>query len=256
MKAERDSVSERIWTYLHGECDAEARREFEQEVARSDELRAELDRARRFDRVLRAALPALSEQNLDDEAFAAQALTAWEHQRGTAPCPVRANSARRLVFSPAFKRFAAGFSSLAAVAALIVVVTQNFRTPQQARWEDPTLIPLAWRGPDMQAGGHAMDAHVAQRCQEALMASVSRVAATRGVALPPGLVFSMRVQELRDGAFSVCVRMRSHAGHVVGEWDGLYSGLAAFFKQADTSADRIVGEVSSLFGNGGQGGRP
>lgn len=256
MKAECDSASEKIWAYLHGECDAETRQAIEKEIARDGALRTELGRARNLDCMLRAALPALSEQSPGDEALAEQALAAWDRQNANkaAFSPARPVPVRWRAFSPVGRRIAVGLSGLAAAAALVVAVTLNFRTPQPAKWEDPTFIPLAWRGPDTQAGGRAIDACAARRCQEALMASVACASAARKVALPPGLVFSVRIQALRNGAFSMCVQARLRAGRNVGEWDGVYSGLDAFFKNADVSADRIVGEVAAFLG--GEGGRP
>ena len=255
MKAERDSVNERIWAYLHGEGGDEERRAFEQELARDDELRSEVERARQLDRALRLAMPALSAETLDEEALAARALADWERQ-GACDSPTT-SPARRwpLQAHPAFRRLAVGLSSVAAAAALVVVVTQQLRPPQQAKWEAPTVVPLAWRGADVGPAGHAVDARAAQRCREALMAAVSRVAAARRAALPPGLIFSLRVQELRNGAFSVSVRARSFAGRGMGEWDGTYSGVAAFLAHAEASAGRIVDEVAAPSG-GAQGGRP
>ena len=88
------------------------------------------------------------------------------------------------------------------------------------------------------------------------MAALKRSAEARGVALPSGLAFSFRMQELRDGAFSVSVQARLRDGATVGEWSGDYSSVEAFLSRVDASAERMVETWVNFSGAEGGGKQP
>ena len=261
MNTDVSDAAETIWAYLHGELSDEGRLSFEKEMALDPSLRSRCEEARQLNLLLASALPSLEPYDVAIDALADQALAAWESEQAAASTPVSGPS--RALPSPSrwawvFRRPAMGVTGLAAAAALVLAVTPVLRTPRGVSWSEPVFAPLALRGPGAQPqpGRHGMAAGSAKRCQEALVAAVARTAAARGVALPAGLVFSLRMQELREGAFSVFVQARLRDGRAAGEWSGDYSGLETFLSQADASAARMVETLASFSGFEGGGRRP
>lgn len=262
MNADVDRANEIVWAYLHGELDEAARGTLEQQLPQDGALRERLERARHLDRWVRDAAPQLGADGPAalDEALTEEAVAAWERdcpavaKAACAPVPgvIRAQTPRFNVF----RRPAVGFAGLAAAALLILAVSPALLGPRRARWSDPVFVPLALRGASETAVGHTVDKGAARRCQEALMQALARAEAVRGRSLPPGLVFSFRLQELRGGAFSVCVQARLRNGRPAGEWGGDFSNMAAFTGHVDSSAATIAEELSVSSGAEGVGGRP
>lgn len=246
MKADKDRSSEGVWMFLHGELDAASRDAFEREMAADPELRKRVDEARGVDRLLRELLPALEASDGGGEAVAEQALAAWEGERSGAASAVSQPSPVPLT-RPRWSRRARSASvwlaGLAAAAALVVAVNSALWETPGARWTEPAFSPLALRGAGELSGPRAIDAGSARRCHEALKAAVAGCAAERGITLPSGLTFSFRMQELRDGAFSVAVQARTRKGATAGEWFGDYSSVDAFLGQVKASALRMVEAV-------------
>jgi hypothetical protein len=262
VKADANKISEAIWAYLHGELDEAGRHALEQGLSTDAGLRAQLERARRLDLLVREALPRLvgADGQADaDAALAEEALAAWEREQPAAatpvPNPAPARWPRAYRFSQ-FRRPALGIAGLAAAALLILAVSPAWMAPRGLRWETPTFVPLAYRGAVEPAGAPALDPGAAQRCQQALVAALARATASRGQTLPSGLALSLRLQELRNGAFSVCVQARLRSGRAVGEWSGDFSCMEAFTGQVDSSAAAMAEELDMLSGAEGVGGRP
>ena len=259
MKAEVTHSSEAIWAYLHGEAGAAERNALEGAMRCDPALRSRVERSRQVDRLLRAALPAAGTDGTSDEALEEQALAAWERTNaadsGQAPQLPRVIplQSKWLLF---FSRPAAGVIGLAAAALLMLTVSPAWRMSRGVSWEKPVCAPLSFRGSSAPEAGHTPDAASAERCQEELAAAVARACSARGVALPPGLVFSLRLQALRGGAFSATVQARLRTGRAAGEWSGDYSGLQSFLDHADASAARMVETLVNISGAEGGGTRP
>ena len=258
MNAEATNPVEAIWSYLHGESSAEERRSFELALKQDQALRERFEEACRMDRLLRSTAPSETESAALD-ALAEQALSAWEREQAVASDPFAV--ARRAAFPRwgwlrGVGRPAVGLAGVAAAAVILVLLSPVFRTPNGVSGSEPVFTPLALRGPAAPAGGHALDAGSAKRCQAALMAALKRSAEARGVALPPGLVISFRMQELQGGTFSVSVQAQLKGGASVGEWSGDYSSVESFLKHTDASAGRMVEACIGLSGAGEGGIRP
>ena len=258
VNAEASNPTEAIWAYLHGELSDADRRSFEQAMASDPALRSCFEEASRMDRLLRSGVPSESEEAALD-ALAEQALAAWERDQSVASDPFAA--AEPSAFSKRgwmrwFNRPVMGLAGLAAAALFVVALSPVFLKPEGARWSEPVFSPFALRGPALPVGGHALDAGSAKRCQAALMAAVKRAADASGVALPPDLDISFRLQELQGGTFSVSVQARLNRGASVGEWSGDYSSVDSFVKLVDASAERMVEAWTNFSGAEGGGKRP
>jgi len=254
VNADVSSPAEAIWAYLHGELSKEERLSFEKELACDDTLRSRFEESRQLDRLLRSVAPSLDSTDESLDVLAEQALAAWEREQAVSSRPRSDLSLAAPVRSGwllMFRRPAMGLAGLAAAAALLLIVSPVLRMPHGVSWSDPVFAPLTLRGMGTQGGRRAMDAGSAMRCQQALKAALTRSVQARGVALPNGLSFSLRLQELTDGAFSVSVQARLRDGRTAGEWSGDYSSLQAFLNCADISAERMVELLVSLSGAGG-----
>ena len=259
MKAEDTHSSESLWAYLHGELDDAGRKALEQNLLSDPELRRQLDSARSLDRLLRSVMPAQDAREGADEAVAERALAAWERDSAAsrlkvseAPGQFSARSSERTTFSRR-SYFAVG---LAAAAVLALALSPVMLAPRGLSWADPEFAPLTYRGAGVQPGDRRAGEALAQRCQEALKAAFQRALAERGLTPPPGLSVSLRLQEMREGAFSVCVQARVRRGKSLGEWSGDYSNLSAFLDQADASAARMAEAIVQFSGAEGGGKQP
>jgi hypothetical protein len=259
MKAQDPHSSETLWAYLHGELDDAGRAAVEAELLRDPDVRGRCQDARSLDRLLRAVLPALGSGGEAAEALAEQALTAWERDSDAsrkagpaAPGDLPARSKTWLLF----RRQSFLAVGLAAAAVLLLAVSSALLAPRGMRWAEPAYAPLVLRGTGVPEAGRGVHAENARRCQEALKAALERALARRRVTPPPGLVLSLRLQELKEGAFSVCLQARLRQGGTVGEWSGDYSGLAVFLDQAEASAARVAEAIVDFSGAGGGGNKP
>jgi hypothetical protein len=258
VKAEATHSSEAIWAYLHGEAGAAERNALDVAMRRDPELRSRLERSRQVDRLLRSTLPAAGTDGTSDEALVEQALAAWERTNASDSGPASQVprfipvESKRLLF---FRRPAAGVIGLAAAALLLLAVSPAWRVSRGVSWEKPVCAPLSLRGSSAPDARLTTDAATAARCQEALAAALVRACSARGVTLPPGLAFSLRLQALREGAFSATVQARLRTGQSAGEWSGDYSGLESFLGHADASAASMVETLVNTSGAAGGGKR-
>lgn len=247
MNALMTDFEARVWSYVHGEMDDEARRLFEREAALDGRLRGLVDEARRLDRRIRSSLSAFEPEEADRERLAGRILEEWECDRaglagidgGARPFefPLRAN------WRMLFRRPAYGLAGLAAAAVIIMTVAPFVREtdPREAVWDDPAVKKLTYRGPEAGPdGAGCVDASAALRGQKDLRGALERHCRERGTDLPAGLTFSVTVQELRGGAFSFVVQARWRGGQTAGEWVGDYSGWASFSDNLEASAARIA----------------
>lgn len=253
MNAAMTDPDTRVWAYVHDEMDDGARRLFERDLASDGRLRALVAAARGLDRRIRSSLSAF--ENVDDfqERLAEDVLVAWERDRaGTVSA---AGDARNLVFplgSTWRRLFMRPVCGLAAAAAILLMaapfVFDSGR--REALWHDPVFRPLVYRSARAPAKGTArIDASAAQRGQKALRAALERLCRERRVTLPAGLAFSVVMQELRGGAFSVAVQARWRDGKLAGEWEGDYSAWEAFLNNLDASAAGIAETLAVGAGN-------
>ena len=263
MKAHADRADETIWAYLHGELDQDARADVEREIADDRTFRARLARARRLDGWIRSVAPHLAEGVSEDGAddLVDEALAAWEREHpglAQAGRPASAAFGRpRARGYGLFRRPAFAFAGLAAAALLIVAVSPVLLGPPRPRWSEPVFVPLTVRGAaSAQESSGTLDKAAARECQTALREALARVAERQGSRLPSGLTFTFRLQELRGGAFSVCVQARLRDGRTAGEWVGDFSSLAGYLGRVDSSAERIATELQAFSGVVGVGGRP
>ncbi len=255
MNTETDRSDERVWRFFHGELDEAGRSALKRDCAADPALRRRMEQAAGIDGMLRDLLPELEKgAPASGEEWAAQVQSAWEREQPRAeraePFPARGVWVRRA--RPA----AFGLAGLAAAAVLVLALYPAMWAGRGVAWSAPEFSPLALRGAEPPAGVRSVGADDARRCQAALRAAVEASAAERGIALPPGLAFTFRVQELRDGALSVVVQARARDGRKVGEWGGDYSGVDAFMGLARASGARIVDAVTGLPRGGASGGQP
>jgi len=254
VKAEGHTSSETVWACLHGELGQDGRAALEREMAGDPECRRRFEKARRLDGLLRSTLPALATDRVSDDALTGQVLAAWESEQPAAaqPAPVISAATRGFTF---LRRPAVGVAWLAAAAALVLAVSPALRTPGGVRWAEPVLAPLTLRGGGTLSGNDTVAPDAAARCQAVLSAALAKALEARGVTVPR-TTLSLRLQELRRGAFSVVVTARQRSGRVVGEWSGDYSDVQLFFAQADASAARIAEALDGCGNDCATGGRP
>lgn len=257
MKADDDKTNEAIWAYLHGELSAERRREFEQTLKADSALRARLEKASRADLFLRDSLRQARpcDEAGECDALADAALAAWERDQAQAHAPAAASPARAAWVGwrvrPTWKA-----ACLAAAALLALAVTPALFVAPAARWAEPAFSPLTYRGASAPDAARVLSPATAARCQEALSSALARLLEARGAKLPAGLLLSLRVYELRDGAFSVCVTACFRDGRKAGEWTGDFTSVEAYVAHAGSSAEAIAKELASFSGAGDVGGRP
>jgi hypothetical protein len=235
-----DSISnEAVWACLHGELTPEARATLEQQLAASPALRRRFDAAQRLDRLLRHALPARGADAATDDALTEQALAAWEREQAVRDAPTFGT------WDVFLRRAAVGLSGLAAAAALALAVSPMLRTPGGVRWSDPAFTPVLLRG-DGNASDHVtLTPASARQCRDVLRDALAQAIQARGAAVPAATL-SLRLQELRQGAFSVAVTARGPAGRTLAEWRGDYSGMQAFLSRADASAAALADALATL----------
>ncbi len=147
-----------------------------------------------------------------------------------------------------------GVAGLAA-AAIILLTSPVLRSPDGLVWDDPVFASLALRGVlSLEEQGTLSD-DTAARCQTLLRAELARVLAISTGSVQTPLVVSLHLQELRNGAFSLSVQVRTRKGETVGAWSGDYSGEAAFKEQVGASATHMA-EALALWPHAVKGRRP
>jgi hypothetical protein len=125
-------------------------------------------------------------------------------------------------------------------ASLDVLFSPALRYSPAPEWTPPAFVPLTLRGAGVSAEKTAVSPYAAKRCQAALSAAVRKALKDRSVILPTGLKFSLRLQELRQGAVAVAVQAQTCDGRIVGDWTVDYSDVESFLSQTDVSAARMV----------------
>jgi hypothetical protein len=180
------------------------------------------------------------------DEVAEQALACWEReydakQRAEERAAPFRTSLLRLFFHPAV-----GVAGLAA-AALILLSTAVLTPPDGLVWADPGFSALALRGGADPAEQSVLGNDAAERCQALLRKELERVLADRSITVQSAMLISMDMQELRNGAFSLSVQVRTRKGETVGVWSGDYSGEAAFKEQVGASAECMAEELLSWF---------
>ena len=258
MKA--SNQTEAVWACLHGELTEDERCAFEQDLQAGATLRRTFDDAARLDRLLRETLPVLNQAETSIDEVAEQALACWERAYDSEQKPVlervrhlKQGSVRSswygLFFHPAV-----GVAGLAA-AAIILLTSPVLRSPDGLVWDDPVFDSLSLRGalsPDEQG---TLSDDTAARCQTLLQAELASALAVRMDSVQAPLVVSLYLQELRNGAFSLSVQVRTRKGEAVGEWSGDYSGEAAFNEQVGASVEHMA-ETLALWPQAVKGRRP
>lgn len=261
MKERVSSQTEAAWAYLHGELTGDERRAFEQDLQEDAALRRTFEDANQMDRLLRETLPVIDQVDISIDDVAEQALACWEksydsEQNSVPECISQLKQgAVRSNWYELFLHPAVGVAGLAA-AAVILLASSVLRSPDGLVWEDPVFAPLTLRGalpPEEQ--GATLSKDTAARCQTLLQADLTHALAIRKGSVQTPLVVCLRLQELRNGAFSLSVQVRTHKGEVVGMWSGDYSGEAAFDEQVEASAAQMA-EVLAFWPQTAKGDRP
>jgi len=243
----------RVWGYVHDEMDDGDRRLFERDLAGDGRLRALVAAARGLDSHIRSSLSAFETGEDLQEQLAEEVLAAWERdQDGMASA---GGNPRKVVFPLSstwrtlFMRPACGLAAAAAILLLAAPLAWD-RGRREALWHDPVFRPMVYRGALAPGEGAArIEASASLRGQKALRAALERLCRERRVTLPAGLAFSVVMQELCSGAFSVAVQARWRDGRLAGEWVGDYSGWDAFLGNLDASAACIMETLAVCAGN-------
>ena len=283
MKERASKQNEAVWACLHGELTGDERTAFERDLQADAVLRRTFDDAAQIDRLLRVTLPVLDQAERSVDEVAEQALACWERtydseQKTVPECAggglVQDSSSetrsasrfsankdksgiwncgparlRGLFFHPAV-----GVAGLAA-AAVILLASPVLRTPDGLAWDDPVFVSLTLRGVLSPEEQSALSVDTAANCQRLLQAELTRALATRTGSLQTPLVLSLHLQELRNGAFSLSVQVRTRKGETVGAWSGDYSGETAFKEQVGASA-ALMAEALVSWPHAVKGGRP
>jgi len=263
--------SEAVWACLHGELTGDERSTFEQDLQADAALRRTFDDAARLDRLLRVTLPGLDQAESSIDDVAEQALACWERTYDSEQKPVlehirhaggvvvqdsrfekssvshfSADNDKSGIWSydPArFRRLFShplvGVTGLAA-AAIILLTSPVLRSPDGLVWDDQVFAPLVLRGVLSPEEQGILSDDTAVRCQTLLQAELTRALAARMDSVQTPLVVSLHLQELRNGAFSLSVQVRTRKGEAVGAWSGDYSGEAAFKEQVGASAAHMA----------------
>ena len=259
VNTEQPIIEDEIWAYLHGELDPAAVRDVERRLAADGAWRHRVEQARRLDRLLRLALPAVAAGGgASDETLAEAILAAWEQETqaaGGVTAAATGVARPRLRFSRTYR---AGLAALAA-ALLALALLPVFRRPPAlppAGWAPVAFAPLSYRGAAGAPAAGRLDRSDALRMQAALADALSWALADRGGRLPDGLTLSLGVNELPAGAFAVVVRAEGADGRLRREWSGDYSCRERFFEQADASAAQIAGDLAVPVAAGGLPRRP
>ena len=247
MKEKASSQSETVWAYLHGELTGDERSAFERDLQADAALRRTFEDAARMDRVLHATLPVMDQKDISVEAVAEQALACWEREYDL-ESDSEAFAVRR--FQPRWRGVffhpAAGLAGLAAAA--VILLAPSFLSPSGGLvWDDPVFAPLSLRGALAPAEQSVLPGDTAERCQELLKSELERALAVRTDSARIPVAVSFHLQELRNGAFSLSVQVRTRKGEVIGEWSGDYSGEAAFREQVGASAEQMAEAMAAWF---------
>jgi len=250
VKERASNQTEAVWACLHGELTGDERSAFEQDLQADAALRSIFDDAAQLDRLLRATLPFLDQAERSIDEVAEQALACWERDYDSEQKPVP-QSVRplkqggiRSSWYGIFLHPAVGVAGLAA-AAIILLFSPVLRSPGGLTWNDPVFESLTLRGALSPEEQSTLSDDTAARCQTLLQAELARALAIRKGSMQTPLVVSLHLQELRNGAFSLSVQVRTRKGESVGVWSGDYSGEAAFNEQVGASAVQMAEALAS-----------
>ena len=245
MKEKASNQTGAVWAYLHGELTDDEHSAFEQDLQMDAALRRTFDDVARLDRLLRVTLPVSDQAETSIDDVAEQALACWEraYDSEQKPVPERVRNLKQggirsswygLFFHPAV-----GVAGLAA-AAIILLASPVLRSPDGLVWDDPVFASLTLRGALSPEEQGTLSDDIAARCQTLLQAELARALAVRTDSVQTPLIVSLHLQELRNGAFSLSVQVRTPKGEAVGAWSGDYSGEAAFNEQVEASAAHMA----------------
>ncbi len=259
MKERSSSEIRTVWAYLHGELTDDERRLFERRMQKDAELRWLYADTTRMDSVLRETIPALETADCSVDALVEEALSVWEQsssgdaEKSEVGGNVRVGNAgvyklnRGLSTSKWWKILshpALGFGILAA-AAVIMLALPGLHGSVSLRWAKVEFTPLNLRGRHSTAYDNGLTEEVAVRCRQLLKVKLERELAGRNLGSLPPMTASLQLRELRDGAFSLTVKIRTQSGVSVGFWSGDYSGEALFREQAGSSVAVMADDLAA-----------
>ncbi len=259
MKERSSSEIKTVWAYLHGELTDDERRLFERRMQMDAELRWLYADAARMNSLLRETIPAQERADCSVEALVEEALSVWEQSSsGDAENSELGGNvevgngdvyklSRVMSTSKWWKILshpALGFGALAA-AAVIMLASPGLRGSVPLRWDKAEFTPLALRGQHSTAYDNGLTEEVAVRCRQLLRVKLERELAGRNLGSLSPMTASLQLRELRDGAFSLTVKIRAQSGVSVGFWSGDYSGEALFREQAGSSAAVMADDLAA-----------
>jgi hypothetical protein len=229
VNSQNQPTDARLWAYVHGQLTETAREGCTQAFARDPALQVQAAALQKLDQELRAAFTRLDEP---DDAIAERALAAWEQEHATA-----VSRTRRLRWT---------LVATLAAAATLVGIFLPLAPSRAPHWQPPQFQPLLTRGATTEATAQSRPTPAtADTCQQSLRQAVTDTCLTQHLIPPRGLVLSMRIQELPQGAFAVLVQARDRHGACLGEWSGDYTSLAAFHRQLPVSAANMAQTLAS-----------
>lgn len=248
MNDHTERSTSRLWAYVHGELPEADRRAVRDQIDSDPDVRREVEALGRFDRRLRATLAVL---DADEDAWADRALAAWDREVAGSAVPGVSGASRGKQAAPAgHPRPATApavwgrrlrwplLAGLAAAASLLLLFLPSAgRTA--VTWQPASFSPLLTRGSAPETSPRLPPA-IASTCAQALRRAVDDACRARGLALRPGIVVSVRIQELPEGAFAILVQARLRDGALVEEWSGDYSSLDSFLRQLPASAAQMA----------------
>ena len=236
-----ETGSNKAWSFVHGEMDEEAQKEFKEMMAQDQDLRKEIEEVKQTNAYLRTLMPLLdqSEQDLEENLLQAWEATQEEeaHQDkkkdNAIPFPAPRKRKEPILLRPQARLV------LAMAACILVFVGVYHYTASPIKWMAPEIVPIKYRGENIEGVYTPQElkqyaSQLKSTIDERYESLLAEAKTERQPSKARPWTLHMRMQEINGGTLRVDVKAYKKDNTVpIQSWSEFYESKDLFQSEID-----------------------